>query len=66
MPVARDARSGHAVMGRAGRGCAHRGHDRGDLLGRDEMFSKSTWVHMARPLPGCPGDDMGDEDPLGR
>ena len=30
------------------------------------MFSTSTWVHMARPLPGCPGDDMGDEDPLGR
>ena len=23
------------------------------------MFSKSTWVHifMARPLPGCPGDE---------
>jgi len=30
------------------------------------MFSTFTWVHMARPLPGCPGDDMGDEDPLGR
>ena len=21
------------------------------------MFSKSTWVHMARPLPGCPIDE---------
>ena len=61
MPVARDARSGHAVMGRAGRGCAHRGHNRVVIFWVG-MFSTSTWVHMARPLPGCPGD----EDPLGR
>ena len=32
------------------------------------MFSKSTWVHifMARPLPGCPGDEDHFRVPAGK